>query len=193
MKSPSWFIFLMIPTSVSHVCKIFQNFPLRLKLSVYEIEFLLLKMWARHRFSALFPLRGSGFAVYICLVGGVVIFDELWAFTGIDIWVNTVLGPVYGDTEVNPDAILTYSEHMFADIHGNDSGATYEVRLLYSCLLSSEKGCFCTSLSKDNTLGLCENWYEILYSLDILNWWVFQRRRTVGITIYVRTCFSPDK
>ena len=138
----SWFIFSMIPTSVSHVCKIFQNLPLRRKLSVYEIEFFLLKMWASHRFSALFPFRGSGFAIYICLEGGVVILDELWAFTGIDIRVNLIHFPVFGDSEVNLAALLIYSEHMFA---------------------------------------------------DILNWWVLQRRWTVGITIYVRKCYAPEK
>ena len=138
----SWFIFSMIPTSVSHVCKIFQNLPLRRKLSVYEIEFFLLKMWASHRFSALFPFRGSGFAIYICLEGGVVILDELWAFTGIDIRVNLIHFPVFGDSEVNLAALLIYSEHMFA---------------------------------------------------DILNWWVLQRRWTVGIIIYVRVCYAPEK
>ena len=142
MKKKSWFIFSMIPISVSHVCKIFQNFPLRRKLSVYEIEFFLLKMWASHRFSALFPFRGSGFAIYICLEGGVVILDELWAFTGIDIRVNLIHFPVFGDSEVNLAALLIYSEHMFA---------------------------------------------------DILNWWVLQRRWTVGIIIYVRVCYAPEK
>ena len=142
MKKLSWFIFSMIPISVSHVCKIFQNFPLRRKLSVYEIEFFLLKMWASHRFSALFPFRGSGFAIYICLEGGVVILDELWAFTGIDIRVNLIHFPVFGDSEVNLAALLIYSEHMFA---------------------------------------------------DILNWWVLQRRWTVGIIIYVRVCYAPEK
>ena len=142
MKKLPWFIFSMIPTSVSHVCKIFQNLPLRRKLSVYEIEFFLLKMWASHRFSALFPFRGSGFAIYICLEGGVVILDELWAFTGIDIRVNLIHFPVFGDSEVNLAALLIYSEHMFA---------------------------------------------------DILNWWVLQRRWTVGIIIYVRVCYAPKK
>ena len=121
---------------------------------IYEIEFFLLKMWASHRFSALFPFRGSGFAVYICLVGGVVIFDELWAFTGIDIRVFKIHYPVFGDSEVNLAALLIYSKHMFADIHGKDSWAPYEVRLFYSCLIRSGKGCFCSSLSKGNTLGL---------------------------------------
>ena len=37
----------------------------------------------------------------------------------IDIRVNTVHGPVFDDVEVSPAALLTYSEHMFADIHGN--------------------------------------------------------------------------
>ena len=142
MKKLSWFIFSMIPTSVSHVCKIFQNLPLRRKLSVYEIEFFLLKMWASHRFSALFPFRGSGFAIYICLEGGFVILDELWAFTGIDIRVKLIHFPVFGDSEVNLAALLIYSEHMFA---------------------------------------------------DILNWWVLQRRWTVGITIYVWVCYAPEK
>ena len=138
----SWFIFSMIPASVSHVCKIFQNLPLRRKLSVYEIEFFLLKVWASHRFSSLFPFRGSGFAIYICLEGGVVILDELWAFMGIDIRVNLIHFPVFGDSEVNLAALLIYSEHMFA---------------------------------------------------DILNWWVLQRRWTVGIIIYVRVCYAPEK
>ena len=142
MKNPSWFIFLMIPTSSSHVCKIFQNFPIPRKLSVYEIDVFLLKMWASHRFSALFPFRGSGFAIYICLEGGVVILDELWAFTGIDILVNLIHFPVFGDSEVNLAALLIYSEHMFA---------------------------------------------------DILNWWLLQWRWTVGIIIYVRVCYAPEK
>ena len=40
-------------------------------------------------FFSFISLRSSRCAVYICLVGGVVIFDELLAFTGIDIRVNT--------------------------------------------------------------------------------------------------------
>ena len=57
--------------------------------------------------------------VYICLVGGVVIFDESWAGKGIDNLVNTVHGPIFSDAEVNPAANLTYSENRLADIHGN--------------------------------------------------------------------------
>jgi hypothetical protein len=48
----------------------------------------------------------------------------------IDIRVNTVHGPVFDDVEVSPAALLTYSEHMFADIHGNVSGAHYDVNVL---------------------------------------------------------------
>ena len=93
-------------------------------------------------FFSFISLRSSRRAIYICLVGGVVIFDELWAFTGIDIRVNLIHFPVFGDSEVNLAALLIYSEHMFA---------------------------------------------------DILNWWVLQRRWTVGITIYVRVCYAPEK
>ena len=42
--------------------------------------------------------------------------DELLAFTGIDIRVNKVHCPGFGDSEVNLAALLIYSEHMFADI-----------------------------------------------------------------------------
>ena len=154
MKNLSWFIFLMIP----HLYLMFQNIP------KFPIATDIIHLWNRSLpfenvstspFFSFISLSGFRVCSLYMSVAGVVIFDELWACTGIDIWVNTVLGPVYGDTEVNPDAILTYSEHMFVDIHGNDSGAPYEVRLLYSCLLSSGKGYFCSSLSKDNTLDLC--------------------------------------
>ena len=158
MKNLFWFIFLMIPTSLSHVCKIFQNFPLRRILFIYEIEVFLLKRWALHRFSVLFPFRGSGCAVYICLVGGVVIFDESWAGKGIDSRVNTVHVPVFSDAEVNPAANLTYSENRLADIHGNDSGAHCEVMYFISVwensfLINSEKCCFFSSLNEGSTLG----------------------------------------
>ena len=81
-------------------------------------------------FFSFISLRSSRRAVYICLVGGVVIFDELLAFTGIDIRVNTVHCPGFGDSEVNLAALLIYSKHMFADIHDKTSWAPYEVRLL---------------------------------------------------------------
>ena len=54
----------------------------------------------------------------------------------IDIRVNTVHGPVFDDVEVSPAALLTYSEHMFADIHGNVSGAHYDVNVL--CFVERE-------------------------------------------------------
>ncbi len=72
-------------------------------------------------FFSFISLRGSERAVYICLVGGVVIFDELLAFTGIDIRVNKVHCPGFGDSEVNLAALLIYSKHMFADIHDKTS------------------------------------------------------------------------
>ena len=64
-------------------------------------------------FFSFISLRGSGPAVYICLVGGIVIFDEILAFTGIDIRVNSVHCPGFGDSEVNLAALLIYSKHMF--------------------------------------------------------------------------------
>ena len=85
-------------------------------------------------FFSFISLRGSGRAVYICLVGGVVILDELWAFTGIDIRVNTVHWPGFGDSEVNLATLIS--------VRGN------------SCLISSAKELFLSSLSKGNTLGL---------------------------------------
>ena len=129
----------------THICisclQNIQKFPIATEIIRLRNRFPF-EMWERHRFSDLFPFRGSGFAVYICLVGGVVIFDELWAFTGIDIRVNSIHCPDFGNSEVNLAALLIYSEHMFA---------------------------------------------------DILNWWVFQRRWTVGITIYVRKYYAPEK
>ena len=117
----------------THICisclQNIQKFPIATEIIRLRNRFPF-EMWERHRFSDLFPFRGSGFAVYICLVGGVVIFDELWAFTGIDIRVNSIHCPVFGDSEVNLAALLIYSEHIFADIHGKASWAPYEVRLL---------------------------------------------------------------
>ena len=49
-----------------------------------------------------------------------------------DIRANTVHGPVFDDVEVSPAALLTHSEHMFADIHGNVSGAHHDVNVLRS-------------------------------------------------------------
>ena len=105
----------MIPTSASHVCKIFQNFPIRRKLS------LPFENVSKSPFFSFISLRSSRRAVYIYLVGGVVIFDELLAFTGIDIRVNKVHCPGFGDSEVNLAALLIYSKHMFADIHDKTS------------------------------------------------------------------------
>ena len=89
-----------------------QNFPSRRILSFYEIEAFIWKF--EHE------------DVYISLVGGVIIFDELWAGKGIDSRVNKVHGPVFSGAVVNPDVNLTYSEHRFADIHGNISGEPFE-------------------------------------------------------------------
>ena len=117
MQKMSWFIFLVNPTSVSQVCKIFQNFPSWRILSFYEIEVFIWKF--EHE------------TVYIYLVDGVVIFDESWAGKGIDSQVNTVHGPVFSDAEVNSAANLTYSEHKIADIHGNTNGEPFEGSIFY--------------------------------------------------------------
>ena len=68
---------------------------------------------------------------HIYLVFGVVIFDELLAFTGIDIRVNKVHCPGFGDSEVNLAALLIYSEHRLADIQGNARGAHCDDNVLY--------------------------------------------------------------
>ena len=112
MQKISWFIFLVNPTSVSQVCKIFQNFKFRWILYFYKIEFFIWKF--EHE------------TVYVCLVGGVVIFDESWAGKGIDSRVNTVQGPVFSDAEVNPATNQTYSEHRHDDIHSNNNGEPFE-------------------------------------------------------------------
>ena len=88
------------------------DFPSQRILSFYEIEVFIWKF--EHE------------AIYICLVGGVVIFDESWAGKGIDSRVNTVHYPVFIDAEVNLATKLTYSEHRLADIHGNTSGEPFE-------------------------------------------------------------------
>ena len=154
MKNPSWFIFLMIPTSASHVLQNIPKFPNTTEIIRLWNRCLPFENVSKSPFFSFISLRSSRRAVYICLVGGVVILDELWAFTGIDIRVNLIHFPVFGDSEVNLAALLIYSEHMFADIHGKASWVPCEVRLLCSCLISSGKGCFCSSLSKGNTLGL---------------------------------------
>ena len=93
------------------------DFPSRRILSFYEIEVFIWKF--EHE------------AIYICLVGGVVIFDESWAGKGIDSRVNTVHYPVFIDAEVNPAANLTYSEHRLDDIHGNTSEEPFEGSIFY--------------------------------------------------------------
>jgi len=114
---------------------------------------LLLKMWASLHFSALFPFQGQVCVVYICLVFGVVIFDELWVVTDIDVLVNTVHDPDFDDTKINPASLLIYSEHRIADIHSK----TVEliVRVIYfisargsPCLITSERWSFFSSLSE---------------------------------------------
>ena len=92
-----------------------QNFPSRRILSFYEIKAFIWKF--EHE------------DVYISLIGGVIIFDELWAGKGIDSRANTVHGHVFSDAEVNPDVNLIYSEHRFADIHGNISREPFEGRI----------------------------------------------------------------
>ena len=67
---------------------------------------------------------------YIYLVFGVVIFDELWAFTDIDIRVSTVHCSVFDDSEVNLATLLIYSEYRFADIQGNSRGAHFDDNVL---------------------------------------------------------------
>ena len=91
---------------------IFQNFRLWRILSFYEIEVFIWKF--------------EHVDVYICLVGGVVIFDESWAGKGIDSRVNAVHGPVFSETEVNPAVSLTYSEHRLADIQCSTIGEPFE-------------------------------------------------------------------
>ena len=91
---------------------IFQNFRLWRILSFYEIEVFIWKF--------------EHVDVYICLVGGVVIFDESWAGKGIDSRVNAVNGPVFSETEVNPAVSLTYSEHRLADIQCSTIGEPFE-------------------------------------------------------------------
>ena len=39
---------------------------------------------------------------------------------------NRVHGPFFDDAEINPAALLTFSEHILADIHGNASGVHYK-------------------------------------------------------------------
>ena len=68
---------------------------------------------------------------HIYLVFGVVIFDELWAFTDIDIRVSTVHCSVFDDSEVNLATLLIYSEYRFADIQGNARGAHCDDNVLY--------------------------------------------------------------
>ena len=130
----------------THICiSYLQNipkFPIATEIIGLRNRILPFENVSTSPFLSFISLRDSGCAVYLCLVGGVVIFDELWAFTGIDIRVNLIHFPVFGDSEVNLAALLIYSEHMFA---------------------------------------------------DILNWWVLQRRWTVGIIIYVRVCYAPEK
>ena len=84
-----------------------QNFPYRRILSFYQIKAFIWKF--EHE------------DVYISLVGGAIIFDELWAGKGIDSRVNTVHGPVFSDADVNLAMNLAYSEHRLDDIHGNTS------------------------------------------------------------------------
>ena len=93
------------------------DFPSQRILSFYEIEVFIWKL--------------EHVVVYICLVGGVVIFDESWAGKGIDSRVNTVHGPVFSDAEVNSAANLTYSENRLDDIHGNTSEETFEGSIFY--------------------------------------------------------------
>ena len=68
---------------------------------------------------------------HIYLVFRVVIFDELWAFTDIDIQVSNVHGPVFDDAEVNLAALLIFSEHRLADIQGNARRAYCDDNVLY--------------------------------------------------------------
>ena len=98
--------------NVSLACKIFQYFRLRWILSFYQIEVFIWKF--------------EYVAIYICLVSGVVIFDESWAGKGIGSRVNNVHGPVFRDAEVNSAMNLTYSEHRLADIHCSTIGEPFE-------------------------------------------------------------------
>lgn len=109
----------------THICisclQNIQKFPIATEIIRLRNRILPFENVSKSPFFSFISLRGSGSAVYICLVGGVVIFDELLAFTGIDIRVNLIHFPVFGDSEVNLAALLIYSEHMFADIHDKTS------------------------------------------------------------------------
>ena len=146
-------------------------------------------------FSFISP-SGIRCAFYICLIFGVVIFDELWVAMDIDIRVNTVHGPVFDDVEVSPAALLTYSEHMFADIHGNVSGDHYDVNVL--CF--GEREIMPDKLRKV-LLPFLADWRQCLLAqcdpdtgffigLGILNWWVLSLSWTFGINFDVRICFA---
>ena len=139
------------------------DFPSQRILSFYEIEVFIWKF--EHE------------AIYICLVGGVVIFDESWAGKGIDSRVNMVHDPVFIDAEVNPAANLTYSERRLADIHGNTSGEPFEGSIF--CLgdwkLMTDKlreVFFFSLMSKSSilSLGLCAVDKRFFIGLDKLNW-----------------------
>ena len=180
MQTLFWFIFLVNTTSVSQVCKILNNFPFRRILSFYEIE----------------VFKFMHVAFYICLVGGVVIFDESWAGKGIDSRVNNVHGPVFRDAEVNSAMNLTYSEHRLGNIHGNTSGEPFEGSIFglgdwSSWLISSGRCCFFSSMSKGSILssGFCVADKRFFIGFIILNWWVLPLSLTICITLYVRTCY----
>ena len=165
MQKMSWFIFLVNPTSVSQVCKIFQNFPLRWILFFYKIEVFIWKF--EHE------------TVYVCLVGGVVIFDESWVGKGIDSRVNTVHGPVFSDAEVKPQRtwpILNIGL-LISTIEPVESflSVVYFVSVIGSSwLISSVRCCFFSSMSKDSKLssGLCAEEKRFFIGLELLNWWV---------------------
>ena len=65
----------------THICiSCLQNIPkftIATKIIRLRNRILPFENVSKSPFSSLFPFRGSGFAIYICLEGGVVILDEL--------------------------------------------------------------------------------------------------------------------
>ena len=131
---------------------------------------------------------------HIYLVFRVVIFDELWSFTVIDIRVSTAHGPVFDDAKVSLAALLIYSEQRLADIQGNARGAHCDDNVLYFFARKFMPDKFWEMLF----LFLAEWRYYLsvpdkrfFIGLTILNWWVLPLSWTVGINYGVRTYFAP--
>ena len=144
-----WFIFL----AFQHRYLRFAKYTIISSYSGYIIlrnRNLLLKMWVRLLFSALFPFLSSGCAVYICLVGGDVILDESWAGSDIDSRVIKVHTPVFCApclfwTQILLIFTKTPLERImrvghFVSVRGSSS------------LMSSGRCIFFSSLNEDNNL-----------------------------------------